>query len=152
MRSADARHRGTGYASSINRRGDHGSSSPTDIHISLMAHGRAFKSGFFDTLPTANVDLAPTVARILNLSMPEVQGRVLEEALEGGPSVTDYTVLSKTDRSSKKTGLKVKLPSDRDSQAIDPDLSTYLVEWRTKSLTKGGTSFTYFDQARAVRE
>jgi hypothetical protein len=61
-------------------------------------------------------------------------------------------VLSKTDRSSKKTGLKVKLPSDLDSQAIDPDLSTYSVELRTKILTKGGTSFTYFDQARAVRE
>jgi hypothetical protein len=80
-----AGHRGTGYASSINRRGDHGSFSPTDIHISLMAHGPSFKSDFFDTLPTANVDVAPTVARILNLSMPDVQGRVLEEALEGGP-------------------------------------------------------------------
>ena len=148
-----AGHRGTGYASSINRRGDHGSFSPTDIHISLMAHGPTFKSGFFDTLPTANVDVAPTVARILNLRMPDVQGRVLEEALEGGPPATDYTVLSKTDRSSKKTGLKVKLPSDLDSQAIDPDLSTYSVELRTKTLTtKGGTSFTYFDQARAVRE
>jgi hypothetical protein len=144
--------RGTGYASSINRRGDHGSFSPTDVHISLMAHGPAFKSGFFDTLPTANVDLAPTVARILNFSMPDVQGRVLEEALEGGLPATDYTVLSKTDRSSKKTGLKVKLPSDLHSQTIDPDLSTYSVELRTKILTKGGTSFTYFDQARAVRE
>jgi hypothetical protein len=60
--------------------------------------------------------------------------------------------LSKTDRSSKKTGLKVKLPSDLNSQTIDPDLSTYSVELRTKILTKGGTSFTYFDQARAVRE
>ena len=69
-----------------------------------------------------------------------------------GHPVTDYTVLSKTDRSSKKTGLKVKLPSDLDSQAIDPDLSTYSVELRTKILTKGGTSFTYFDQARAARE
>jgi hypothetical protein len=83
--------------------------------------------------------------------MPDVQGRVLEEALEGGPPVTDYAVLSKTDRSSKKTGLKVKLPSDLDSQT-DPDLSTYSIEVKTKILTKGGTSFTYFDQARAVRE
>ena len=58
--------------------------------------------------------------------MPDVQGRVLEEALKGGPPVTDYTVLSKTDRSSKKTGLKVKLPSDLDGQAIDPDLSDIL--------------------------
>jgi arylsulfatase A-like enzyme len=144
--------RGTGYASSINRRGDHGSFSPTDVRISLMAHGPHFKSGFFDTLPTANVDLAPTVARILNLSMPDVQGRVLEEALDGGPFVTDYMVMSKTHQSSKKTGLKVRLPTDFDSQAIDPNVSTYSAELRTKILTKGDRSFTYFDQARAVRE
>jgi arylsulfatase A-like enzyme len=150
--AAVAGRRGTGYASSINRRGDHGSFSPTDVHISLMAHGPHFKSGFFDTLPTANVDLAPTIARILNLSMPEVQGRTLEEAFDGGPFVTNYMVMSKTYRSSKKTGLKVKLPTDLDSQAIDPNVSTYSAELRTKILTKGDRSFTYFDQARAVRE
>src|SRR5258708_23822068 len=102
-----------------------------------MAHGPDFKSGLFDTLPTANVDLAPTVARILNLSMPDVQGRVLEEALDGGPFVTDYMVMSKTHQSSKKTGLKVRLPTDFDSQAVDPSVSTYSVELRTKILTKG---------------
>ena len=76
---------GVSYASSVNRRGDHGSFSPTDTHISLMANGPDFKSGLYDTLPTANVDIAPTVARILKFSMPGVQGRVLEEALQGGP-------------------------------------------------------------------
>jgi hypothetical protein len=40
---------GISYASSVNRRGDHGSFSPTDTHISLMASGRHFKSGFDDT-------------------------------------------------------------------------------------------------------
>ena len=144
--------RGTGYASSVNRRGDHGSFSPIDVGISLLAHGPDFRSGFSDPLPTANVDLAPTVARILNLSMPDVQGRVLEEALKGGSPVTDYAVLTKTDRSSKKAGLKIKLPTDLNGQSVDSKLSAYSVELRTKILTKGGTSFTYFDQARAVRE
>jgi len=147
-----AQRRGTGYASSINLRGDHGSFSPTDVRISLMAYGPDFKSGFSDPLPTANVDLAPTVARILNLGMPDVQGRVLEEALKGGPTVTDYVLSSKTYRSSKKAGLKIKLPTDLDGQAVDPKLSTYSVELRTKILTKGGTSYTYFDQAIGVRE
>jgi hypothetical protein len=55
-----------------------------------MASGPDFKSGFDDPLPTANVDIAPTVARILGLSMPDVQGRALEEALQGGLSVADY--------------------------------------------------------------
>ena len=76
---------GVSYASSVNRRGDHGSFSPTDTHISLMASGPDFKSGLHDPLPTANVDIAPTVARILKFDMPAVQGRVLEEALQGGP-------------------------------------------------------------------
>jgi arylsulfatase A-like enzyme len=143
---------GISYASSVNRRGDHGSFSPTDTHISMMAHGPDFKSGLYDTLPTANVDIAPTIARILAFNMPGVQGRVLEEALQGGPHVTEYTVLGKTYRSSKKTGLEVKLPTDLDGLTIDPNLTTYSVELRTKILTRGGTSYIYFDQARAIRE
>jgi hypothetical protein len=112
-------------ASSVNRRGDHGSFSQTDTHISLLAHGPDFKSGLYDTLPTANVDVGPTVARILKFSMPGVQGRVLEEALQGGPRVTEYAVLNETHRSSTKTGLTMKLPTDLDSRSTDPSLTTY---------------------------
>jgi len=43
--------------------------------------------------------------------MPAAQGRVLEEALRGGPPITEYAVLDKTHRSSTKTGLIVKLPT-----------------------------------------
>jgi arylsulfatase A-like enzyme len=144
--------RGISYASSVNRRGDHGSFSPTDTHISMMAHGPDFKSGLHDTLPTANVDIAPTVARILTLNMPGVQGRMLEEALKGGPRVTKYRVLDKIYRSSRKTGLKMKFPNDLDGRSIDPNLTTYSVELRKKTLTRGGTSYIYSDQARAIRE
>jgi len=117
-----------------------------------MAYGPDFKSGIHNTLPTANVDIAPTVAHILAFNMPVVQGRVLEEALKGGPRVTEYTVSSKIHRSSKKTGLKVKPPTDLDGHTIDPNLTTYSVELRTKILTRGGASYIYFDQARAIRE
>ena len=143
---------GISYASSVNRRGDHGSFSSTDTHISMMAHGPDFKSGLYDTLPTGNVDIAPTVARILTFNMSSIQGRVLEEALKGGPRVTEYTVLGKPYRSSKKTGLKVKLSTDLDGRTIDPNLTTYSIELRTKTLTRGGTSYIYFDQASAIRE
>jgi arylsulfatase A-like enzyme len=143
---------GISYASSVNRRGDHGSFSRTDTHISLMAHGPDFKSGMYDTLPTANIDIAPTVARILALNMPGVQGRVLEEALKDGPRVTDYAVLAKIHRSSKKSGLKMKLPTDLDGRTIDPSLTTYSVELTTKILTRDRRSYMYFDQARAIRE
>src|SRR6266566_4341382 len=143
---------GISYASSVNRRGDHGSFSRTDTHISMMAHGPDFKSGMYDTLPTANVDIAPTVARILALNMPGSQGRALEEALKDGPRVTEYAVLGKIYRSSKKSGLKMKLPADLDGRSIDPNLTTYSVELTTKVLTRGSTSYMYFDQARAIRE
>jgi arylsulfatase A-like enzyme len=143
---------GVSYASSINRRGDHGSFSPTDTHISLMASGPDFASGLHDTLPSSNVDIAPTVARILQFSMPAVQGRVLEEALQGGPPVSGYAVLNKTHRSSTRTGLTVKLPTDLDGRSVDPNLSSYSVELKTKILTRGTASYTYFDQAKAVRE
>ena len=143
---------GVSYASSVNRRGDHGSFSPTDVRISLMARGPDFKSGLRDPLPTANVDIAPTVARILQFSMPAAQGRVLEEALQGGPAVTEYTVVTKTHRSSTRTGLTMKLPTDIDGRAVDPKLTKYSVELQTKILTRAGASYTYFDHARAVRE
>ena len=143
---------GISYASSVNRRGDHGSFSRTDTHISLMAHGPDFKSGLYDTLPTANVDIAPTVARILGLNMPNAQGRVLEEALKDGPRVTEYAVLGKIYRSSEKSGLKMRLPTDLDGRSIDPNLTKYSVELTTKVLTRGSPSYTYFDQARAIRE
>src|SRR3954468_23795561 len=111
-----------------------------------------WKSGLYDTLPTANVDIAPTVARILKFSMPGVQGRVLEEALHGGPRVTEYAVLNKMHRSSTKTGLTMKLPTDLDGRSIDPNMTTYAVELKTKVLTRGGKSHTYFDHAKAIRE
>jgi arylsulfatase A-like enzyme len=142
---------GVSYASSVNRRGDHGSFSPTDTHISLLAHGPDFKSGLYDTLPTANVDIAPTVARILKFSMPDVQGRVLDESLQGEPGVAEYAVLNKTHRSSTKTGLTMKLPTDLDSRDID-SLTTYALELKTKVLTRGDTSYAYFDYAKAIRE
>jgi hypothetical protein len=143
---------GISYASSVNRRGDHGSFSPTDTHISMMAYGPSFNSGLNDTLPTANVDIAPTVARILTFSMPGAQGRVLEEALKDGPRIAEYTAVDKTYRSSKKAGLQMKLPTDLDGRTIDPNLTKYFIELRTKTLTRGGTSYIYFDQARAIRE
>jgi hypothetical protein len=84
--------------------------------------------------------------------MPDAQGRVLEEALVGGPALTEYAVSSKTYRSSRQTGLSMKLPTDLDGRSVDPGLTTYSVELQTKFLSQGDATWTYFDQARAVRE
>jgi hypothetical protein len=75
----------------------------------------------------------------------------LRGSAAGGSRVTEY-VLNKTHRSSTKTGLTVKLPTDLDSRSTDPNLTTYAVKLKTKVLTRGGKSYTYFDQAKAIRE
>ena len=69
--------------------------------------------------------------------MPDVQGRVLEEALQGGPHVTEYAVLNKTHRSATKTGLTMKLPTDLDSRSTDPSLTTYAVRTAPIAATAG---------------
>jgi hypothetical protein len=61
-------------------------------------------------------------------------------------------VVNKTHRSSTKTGLTVKLPTDLDGRAVQSKMTKYSVELKTKILTRGRASYTYFDQARAIRE
>ena len=117
-----------------------------------MASGPDFKPGLADTLPTSNVDIAPTVARILRFSMPAARGRALDEALQGGPLLSDYEVQNKTHRSSKKNGLTMKLPTDLDGRSVDRNLTAYSVEVSTKTFTRGGATYTYFDHGKAVRE
>ena len=66
--------------------GDHGSLSKHEMRNTLIAGGPSFKSSIHVDSPTGNVDLAPTVLRILGLPGGEsMDGRVLEEALDGGP-------------------------------------------------------------------
>jgi len=77
---------------------------------------------------------------------------VLEETLRGGPPIAEYAVVNKTHRSSIRSGLTVKLATDLDGLTVDPKLSSYSVELKTKILTRGAASYTYFDQAKAVRE
>ncbi|MFX6067006.1 hypothetical protein ABTE92_19070, partial [Acinetobacter baumannii] len=52
-----------GYKGSSFSRGvaGHGSFSPYEVHIALLAAGPSFKKSFSSELPTSNVDIAPTV-------------------------------------------------------------------------------------------
>ncbi len=64
----------------------HGSSSPYEIHIPLIMHGPSFKQGFESTLPTANVDIAPTVLYLQDIPVPKtMDGRIMNEFLLGNP-------------------------------------------------------------------
>lgn len=64
--------------------GTHASLSRYDIHNTLVAAGPDIRAGFRDTLPTANVDVAPTILHLLGLpGADQMDGRILREALVG---------------------------------------------------------------------
>ena len=64
--------------------GTHASLSRFDVRNTLVAAGPDIRAGFVDELPTANIDVAPTILRILGLTPNEpLDGRVLTEALAG---------------------------------------------------------------------
>jgi hypothetical protein len=62
--------------------GTHSSLSRFDLHNTLVAAGPDLRTGFIDELPTGNIDLAPTILHLLDVSPPSpMDGRVLAEAL-----------------------------------------------------------------------
>ena len=66
----------------------HGSASPYDIHNTLIAAGPDLETGIELSLPTSNVDLAPTFLYLLGLTAaPTMAGRALIEALAAGPDL-----------------------------------------------------------------
>jgi arylsulfatase A-like enzyme len=70
--------------------GHHGSFSRADTGNFMAAIGPAFKTGFNDTAPVGNADIAPTFEKILGMSLPPIgklRGRALTEALAGGKPV-----------------------------------------------------------------
>jgi arylsulfatase A-like enzyme len=136
------------------QRGMHGSFGIADVHNTLIANGPSFLANKVVATPSGNVDVAPTVAYLLGLSMPQADGRVLNEALatpatKGVPTVTPSTVTP----AAAATGLTFELPTDPTGAAKDTTLAkgTYNIELSVKDLTVGGKSYRYFDSARAVR-
>jgi arylsulfatase A-like enzyme len=64
--------------------GLHCSLSPYDMHATLIAAGPDFRSNERSTIPTGNVDIAPTILHVLGLSSwTKMDGRVITEALAG---------------------------------------------------------------------
>lgn len=141
---------GTEYESAQNNRGMHGSFGPTDVHNTLIAGGPDFKVAFADPYPSGNVDVAPTVASILGLALPQANGRVLKEALRG-QSVT-YTVTPGSLSAGPVTLTKVCNPDDLDCATPAAETS-YAMTVTTKVLQLGGgATATYFDKAKATRQ
>jgi arylsulfatase A-like enzyme len=146
---------GTEYSSmqGFNNRGMHGTFSPRDVHNTLIAFGPDFRKKWVDPLPTGNVDVAPTIARLLRVELPQAQGRPLLEAmLHGGVNDKSYSMFGDVAWSNDAaTGLKVCLPTSPDCDE-DKTRSTYFIELHSKTLYLGQKSYTYFDTAKAVRQ
>ena len=146
---------GTEYESFAGNRGMHGSFSPVDVHNTLVAAGPAFKTGTTLSLPSGNVDVAPTVAFLLGLGMPHADGRVLDEALvrpsSGSSPVVARRVVSPP---APAVGLSFKSPVDPSGVTLDParPAGVYSVDLRVKELTVDGRTYRYFDAAEAIRK
>lgn len=77
----------------------HGGFSPYEVHIALIASGPSFMKNFESELPTANVDITPTVLYLNNIAVPQqMDGRVMYELLSKNtaalPKVKKETVLT----------------------------------------------------------
>ncbi|MFC5524257.1 alkaline phosphatase family protein [Rhodanobacter ginsengisoli] len=141
--------RGTEYASQANERGEHGSFSPIDVHNTLIAAGPDFQQRFTDSLPSGNVDVARTIARLLGLSLPTAQGRVLHEALAGrlGRPLGDYRLYPSVLRPRQAA-------TDLQMQRVDGSplhATRFTFTIRLKQLDSHGKQWVYFDQAGPQR-
>jgi hypothetical protein len=116
----------------------------------LIAAGPHFKAGFIDTLPSGNVDVAPTVAALLGVPFDAPDGRVLDEAILGRHS--SYR-LEESDRSSESVRLRRTCAADDPNCARRAPGVTYSVTLHQKILTTedGKKAFTYFDRASVTR-
>jgi hypothetical protein len=85
--------------------GSHGSISPYEIRNLLVATGPNFKNGVCNQTPSGIMDLTPTILHILGLATHEAfDGRVLSEALKGGPDPKGMPCETYTTRASGTVG------------------------------------------------
>ncbi|CAM2154636.1 Phosphodiesterase [Pararobbsia alpina] len=137
------------------QRGMHGSFGINDVHNTLIAGGPSFRTTTVVSNPTGNVDVAPTVAYLLGLSMPQADGRVINEALlkpasSSSPSVTASVV----NPTASATGLQFELPTDPTGVIKDTSLTqgSYTINLAVKDLKVDNKTYRYFDYAKAVRQ
>jgi hypothetical protein len=103
----------------------HGSSSPWDVHNTLIAAGPDLEPGTTVDLPSANVDFAPTFLHLLGLPVPaSMQGRILTD--------------------NKATVRKTEHTASR------PD-GSYSATASFSTVSANGRDYRYFDGTRVVR-
>jgi hypothetical protein len=74
----------------------HGSMSPWCVRNTWLAWGADFRDRTFSPLPVSNADVFPTVLRLAGIDAAEADGRVIAEALEGGPDAEKLPIETRT--------------------------------------------------------
>ncbi len=146
---------GIEFESAQGQRGMHGSFGITDVHNTLIAAGPGFRKGLIVSGPSGNVDVAPTVAWLLGLSMPQADGRVLNEALVNPRSTAIATVWPHVlNPTSPATGLTFETPLDPTGATKDTARSggSYTIQLVVKDVKIDDRTYRYFDYARAIRQ
>lgn len=111
----------------------HGSTSPWDVHNTLIAAGPDLKRGVRSDLSSGNVDFAPTFLRLLGLTIPvSMQGRPLEEALVETATAPERGMHG----------------SDHRAQSAD---GAYEITATFSVVKTGGKEFRYFDETKVTR-
>jgi hypothetical protein len=75
---------------------------------------------------------------------------VIAEAMPGGARSSDYQLSPSTMSSSTASGLAFKLPTGALDTAAPAGI--YSIDLKLKTLSRGSLSWSYFDQAKAVRK
>ena len=73
--------------------GDHGSLARANTFNNMAAIGPDFKKRFVSQSPVSNADVQPTLAHVMKMKIPSLgalRGRVITEALAGGPATTRF--------------------------------------------------------------
>lgn len=146
---------GIEFESAGGQRGMHGSFGITDVHNTLIAAGPSFRKNTVVSGPSGNVDVAPTVAWLLGLSMPQADGRVLNEALVSPRSTATASVSPRVmTPTGNATGLSFELPTDPTGATKDSTRTggSYTIQLAVKDVTVDGKTYRYFDYARAIRQ
>ena len=110
--------------------GNHASLSPWDMHNTLIAAGPDLRAGFVSELPSGNSDVAPTVLWILGASGAKMDGRVLREALTGGPDAAEKPV----------------------SRTIEARATVNGAQWRQYLKTTEFAGVTYYDEGNGAQQ
>ena len=120
--------------------GMHGAFSRADTWNFMAARGPDFKSSEVDRMPASNADVSVTIAYLLHLEVPSVgqlKGRVLAEALRGGPAQRAISS-ERTESEPAANGLRTVAVSERVGPTVYFDVAGSL--GRTFGLSASGLS------------